>query len=192
MLGSALPDICNIAQVKLQNRSESEDLAQGIDLHHRTDSVFHSHSWFRKIMSETMQNLLDKGVKRGPARACAHVGPELLLDGALLEQHSVRTDTHQAFKHIPSVLHDLATMVNKTDADRWTTTLTRLSEQPQPTEHGDPELVAVRLERILRHRPRLALPPTSIPLVASTLTEIQPTIRQDAAWLAEDLAQQLT
>ncbi len=191
LLGSALPDICNIAQVKLRNRPEPTSLAKGVDLHHRTDSLFHAHTWFRDLMSDAMQSLLDKGVNRGAARACSHVGPELLLDGALLEQAWVKEASQNAFEHIEFVLDELAPMVDESDREQWVNTLQRLAKRSAPIDHSDPGQVAIRLERILRSRPRLALAPQSVPVVVDVLTEIQPSIQRDAQWLAADLAKQL-
>ena len=189
LLGSALPDICNIAQVRLQNRSTSEHVQYGIELHHQTDDAFHAHRWFRDLMAETMDKLTQHGVRRGPARACAHIGPELLLDGALTAQRALMKICEEAFASISNSMPLLTPMVADADQEAWARTLTRLHDAKRPLDYRDPDTVADRMERILRNRPRLSLDKSEVEPVTKALRAMLPTIETDANWLIADLQQ---
>lgn len=186
-LGAALPDLAAIGHFRLRGATGDEAVTHGIDLHHRTDDAFHQHPWF----AERNRNLADRlgadGVGRGPARACSHVGIELLLDGELLRDQTHQQASTEAFNGIMDRLDDLGELVEADHRDRWRRHLSRVSERHLPDFYDDPDAVAALLHRILSARPRLALPAEQIPTVATALADLQP----DIAATATDLLAQL-
>ncbi|HMJ10638.1 MAG TPA: hypothetical protein VK524_04480 [Polyangiaceae bacterium] len=82
VLGSMLPDFANMIRAR-PPRAEHEQLTRGIAYHHATDEAFHGTRVFRRLCQESFENLEGSGVRRGTARAVAHVGVELLLDTVL-------------------------------------------------------------------------------------------------------------
>lgn len=83
-LGAMLPDLLGIAGLRGVEPRDPE-VARGLELHHRTDDVFHASDAFVTLQASLRAALEAGGLQGGPARAVAHVGVELLLDGALLD-----------------------------------------------------------------------------------------------------------
>lgn len=182
-LGAALPDFAAIGRFHLQVPPESwpdgrdQPIRVGIALHHRTDEAFHRHPWFTERVQILRHRLEAQGIARGPARAIAHVGPEMLLDGALLGGHQPRIDATFAAldHHRPS----LADWTRSTTVD-WAAHLERLVEHGLPSDYGDPAAVARRLLRILAGRPRLGFEASQLGIVIAELEAQYPTIASEA------------
>ena len=87
-LGAMLPDFATMSGARLSTTTPSPDaeVASGIDLHHKTDGVFHQLPVVLGLMRELDERLAHGGCARGPRRAVAHIGVELLLDGVLVEE----------------------------------------------------------------------------------------------------------
>src|SRR5262245_25639403 len=85
VLGAMLPDWTAWVGARLV-RVDHPGLAAGIRFHHATDAAFHGGRRFAALVREAVDRLRAAGLERGPARGAAHVGIELLLDGALLAQ----------------------------------------------------------------------------------------------------------
>lgn len=81
--GSMIPDFTGMARARLVAVDHAAT-AEGVDLHHETDDVFHRSPIFTELMEETRRELEAMSVRRGTALAVGHVGAELLLDGWLL------------------------------------------------------------------------------------------------------------
>jgi hypothetical protein len=77
-----LPDLVSMLKSRVP-RLEPGLVADGVTLHLLTDDAFHHSRAFRELSRRAFTVLLDRGVRRGPARAAAHVGVELLIDTAL-------------------------------------------------------------------------------------------------------------
>jgi hypothetical protein len=82
VLGAMLPDFANMVGTRL-SQPEEPALASGVAFHHRTDHVFHENAVFRELVAGARVELSRLGLSRGSARAVAHVGVEILLDGVL-------------------------------------------------------------------------------------------------------------
>src|SRR5688572_26217835 len=80
-----LPDLAGMCGARTP-RVDDEDTSAGIALHHATDRTFHRLPEFTGAARALEERLSRRGVDRGPARGAAHVGFELCLDGALLDQ----------------------------------------------------------------------------------------------------------
>lgn len=154
-LGAMLPDLGSMAGLRADRSGLPAAVAEGVRLHHLTDAVFHGQPWFVQAVAADRQALQKAGLPRGPARACAHAGLELLLDGLLLEYRSVAESVAAALDALAA--GRLGAGVGG-EADRWEELFRRLRGARQFTEsYSTPEGVAHRLRQALAHRPRLAL-----------------------------------
>ena len=70
-------------------RSRDAAIAAGVALHHATDGAFHELPAVTGLMRELDDRLAAAGCARGPRRAVAHIGVELLLDGVLVDDRVV-------------------------------------------------------------------------------------------------------
>lgn len=191
LLGAALPDLSTMGGFRLLGTTADAGIVGGIALHHRSDDVFHRHSWFTERNRHLIARLSSAGVGRGPARACAHVGIELLLDGELLGDPAIAGAAAEAFGAIESRLDSLLPLVRPDKTAGWRQHLVSLAGRGLPHDYDDATAVAERLYRILERRPRIALEAEHIGTVASALLEAQPSIADTAASLIAELENEL-
>ncbi|MEM9490726.1 MAG: hypothetical protein AAGC55_16380, partial [Myxococcota bacterium] len=169
---------------------DDEQVAAGIALHHRTDAAFHRLPLFLELYRDTAQSLLARGVARGGARGSAHVAVELLLDGVL-------TDDPAAARHYLAALawtREAAGLLHWRQPDqamRWDHLCSRLQEHGIPHDYRQPTVVAQRVERILAHRPRLALSPTDARAVQAEISALSERVTASAAAIMADLRRRL-
>lgn len=186
-LGAALPDLAAIGRFRLLGSTTSEQLTLGISLHHKTDEVFHKSPWFTSRQRLLTDRLTQAEVPRGACKAVAHVGPELLLDGALAQQTNLNDLTSEALSEIPNHLQSLLELVTR-DEQRWSHHLELIQRRGAPQDYHDPALVAERLQRILSSRPRLALDASYTSIVAFNLSRMWPGITETASDFVEQVA----
>ena len=181
-LGSALPDVATIGGFRMVPGSGTGAIGEGIAFHHATDNAFHSHSWFTSRQKVVFDHLTASGVGRGAARASAHVGVELLLDGELFG------GVHAAERN-EVVVGAFGMAIDAPNTDQlvpdemqveWQNHLSQLHRWRSPDYFRDPERVAQRMETILSARRRLAMGPNDVAKVTSALAEVQPTIAATA------------
>ncbi len=189
-LGAALPDIAAIGRFRLLGSTNDEHVAIGIALHHQTDDAFHGDPWFTSRQRRLADSLRGAGLERGPTRAVAHVGPELLLDGALLQQSDLRDTINLALTQIGLNSSILAPLVEGDAAD-WLEHLHRFTDGRMPRDYHNPKAVAVRLQRILAQRKRLAFSTNQIDLVAGELAVEADRITRTALGFVSDLGEQI-
>ncbi len=155
-LGAMLPDLAGMVGTRTPPVDHRE-VAAGIDLHHLTDRAFHRLPVFVAAMTDIQRRLMALGVGRGPAAGAAHVGFELCLDGALLDEpHAIG----HYLAALESARGELRTAIAWPDdhiAARWHALVDRLAAWGPPDRYRDLDLVANRIERALAGRPRLAL-----------------------------------
>lgn len=198
LVGAVLPDLAAMGRFRLLGRPDTGDtdgveLARGIDLHHRTDEAFHHHRWFRNHSGAVTAALGRAGLPRGAARACGHVGIELLLDGHLLaDRPDLLASVASAVEGIGHHLDRLEPLVSESQRPGWCQHIDRLSRWTVPDDYRQPAAVAARLQRILARRPRLAFPPAQISTVAATLTDHHEDLASGAGSLLSDLTDHLT
>lgn len=192
-LGAALPDFAAMGRFHLcvppaaWPDARDQPIRAGIALHHRTDEAFHRHPWFTERVQIIRHRLEAQGIARGPSRAIAHVGPEMLLDGALLGGHQPLIDaTFGALDHHRRSLADWtrSSTVGHPTVDRavdWTMHLERLVNYGLPSDYSDPVAVAHRLLRILAGRSRLGFQANQLGIVIAELEAQYPTIASEAA-----------
>lgn len=191
LLGTMLPDFASMAGLGRVSAPEHRELSSGIDFHHRTDAVFHRAPVFVEMVAAGIDALVGQGVGRGPARAVAHVGIELLLDGLLFQDpRGPGADAYKAALATgltPEVAQGVfasprrqttrtAGEGHRADSGALQALLKRLSAAPVPERYIEPRFVAERLQSILAPRPRLALPADAEPTVVDWLAGAKTTL----------------
>ncbi len=187
-LGSALPDVATIGGFRMVPGSGTGPIGEGIAFHHATDTEFHSHGWFTSRQKTVFDDLTAAGVGRGAARASAHVGVELLLDGELFggAHGQVRNDAVVAAFGLAVDAADTEQLVPDEMQPDWQHHLGQLHRWRSPNYFRDPAGVAKRMEVILSARPRLAMGPDDVAKVTIALAGIQPSISETSEeFLAE-------
>lgn len=178
-LGAMLPDLAGLAGARPPT-PRSEPVRAGIALHHTTDAAFHASPEFVRLCAEGIETLQHDGLSRGAARAVAHVGVELLLDGELAGDVAGLACFGDALglaaahgAHLGEALawQDVA------DAARLRDVASRLTQANIPHVYRDPEVVADRLYRILARRPRLAFQAAQLPVVRRWAVGVQHRVR---------------
>jgi hypothetical protein len=170
VLGAMLPDFASALRVRLAAPPDAA-IAAGVRLHGETDAAFHAAPEFLALQAEGRERLLAAGLARGAARAAAHVGVELALDG-WLARRGPRSALYDAAVDAASALAEPGLLFREGfDAERWRMHCARLREGELPEAYARPERCAIAVERTLERRPRLALAPGDRETVARWLGE---------------------
>ncbi|MFM2418748.1 MAG: hypothetical protein RL385_3471 [Pseudomonadota bacterium] len=187
LLGAMLPDFASMAGVRIRPDGLVDgglaEVSAGVHHHLRVDDIFHGHPQFLALMAVCVDQLTLAGVPRGPARAAAHVGVELLLDGELGHDPAmvaayVRTVAWGAQAAAEWSFHAARPLAGL---------LSRLHRHGFPHEYASPEAVAARVVGMFAARPRLALSPANAPYLVGVLRDAQVDVRACVAWLFRDL-----
>jgi acyl carrier protein phosphodiesterase len=156
VLGAMLPDFASMLRVRPPGSTLAE-LEAGVRFHHVTDDAFHGCNSFLEFSGHALVYLSDHGLPRGPARAVAHVGVELLLDSAFVSESAneayLRAVASGSLERVASQIHWQSADSNQRFAQLCHT----LSRRGPLRSDTSPELIAERLRNILASRPRLAL-----------------------------------
>src|SRR5262249_39156272 len=121
---------------------------------------------------ELDERLEHRGCARGPRRAVAHIGVELLLDGVLVDEATYRESYLAGLAHDPAGVR----WREEGDADRFAVLLARLRRHGVPDDLRSPGSIALRLHRMLAHRPLLAPSSSDLAAIRSALVAHQPRI----------------
>jgi hypothetical protein len=169
-LGAMLPDFATMSGARVTGTSDVE-VAAGIDLHHATDGVFHRLAPVTALMRELDGRLDRAGCARGPRRAVAHIGVELLLDGVLLDEPAYRD------AYVLGLEYEAPLMFRDEGDDlRMDALLAQLRAYGVPDDLRRPEAIVQRLARMLAHRPLLAPSPQDLAVIAVALVEHKPRV----------------
>jgi hypothetical protein len=169
-LGAMLPDFEAMAGARIAAAPDAA-VAAGIELHHRTDAAFHRLPAATALMRELDERLSARGCARGPRRAVAHVGVELLLDGVLVAESGYRA----AYARALALDTELAWR-DPADAPRFDRLLERLRAHGVPDDLRHPDAITHRLARMLAHRPLLAPSAADLGAIRAALAEHQPRV----------------
>ncbi len=150
VFGAMLPDFVSMCRARIDAVDDPEVRA-GVDLHHRTDDVFHAAPTFVELQARGVEVLEAAGVGRGTARAVAHVGVELLIDGYLLDDD----EACRAYRGAMGLSGSLGVRFRR-GGDRFEDLRVRAASHGLPNDLRDPARVTARLRRVLAARPRLA------------------------------------
>src|SRR4051812_7122729 len=165
-----LPDFSTMSGARVTGTSDAE-VAAGIDLHHATDAAFHKAPVVTGLMRELDKRLERGGCARGPRRAVAHIGVELLLDGVLLDDASYRDAYILGLEYEAPLLWR-----DEGDAERFAVLMKRLREHGVPDDLKKPESIAYRLSRMLARRPLLAPSSADMAVIHVGLIEHKPRV----------------
>jgi acyl carrier protein phosphodiesterase len=185
--GAALPDLSAMAGVRFDKDRLPEPVREGVVLHHRTDSVFHSHPRFTSGVATLRERLRSGGLAPGPSRAVGHAGWELLLDGHLLRNAAME----EMFANVLVNAPEVTAALEMSERERWRRLLRSTRVSKWWLGYRESEVVAERLERRLRERRRLAFAPADLPAVAEALARSRPEVALDAEPLLADVLDRL-
>lgn len=189
-LGSMLPDFEGMCGARVV-AAEDDAIARGIALHHATDTVFHGAPEFLELCTAGLDDLTTAGVGRATARACAHVGTELVFDSYLIDtfgEDEVYLDALDGAD--PRLLGSGLAFAD--GGARFESLRRRLRDFGVPRAYGDPSFVADRLVNALAARPRLAMRDGDRARVVAWLEGSDRRIRDTAPALAARVASALS
>ncbi|MDQ3333945.1 MAG: hypothetical protein M4D80_02200 [Myxococcota bacterium] len=172
VLGSMLPDFATMSGARIANDGAHEPaIGRGIELHHKTDSTFHQLPVVTGLMRELDTLLEERSCARGPRRAVAHIGVELLLDGVLIDEPSYRDAYTRALAHDGEPVWR-----EPDDPARYAALLARLRAHGVPDDLREPVKITHRLARMLAHRPLLAPSPSDLAAIRDALVVYKPRV----------------
>lgn len=170
-LGAMLPDFAVMCGARVAGAAEPA-IARGVALHHATDAVFHLAPAVLALFREAEGHLTARRVRRGPTRAAAHVGVELLLDAVLLDEARHRDAYAAALEVDPGPVH----WRDDGDADRFAVLHGRLRAHGVPDDLRRPRAAAERLFRMLTGRRLLAPDAAERVAIVEVLTAMSPRV----------------
>jgi hypothetical protein len=187
VLGSMLPDLISMLGLRVL-RVDDPEFAAGVAYHHATDTAFHHSPAFLELCSQGIATLSAAGVSRGTARAVAHVGTELLLDGALShDQHARTSYTRSLEAALRERFVDHLVLESRESSIRLHDGLARLVSAPVPEGYRDPAFVLARLQATLARRPRLAIQESELASVRLLVHAYQPLVVRRSPQLLEQV-----
>ncbi len=171
--GAMLPDFATMSGGRVRAVQHAATAA-GVELHHRSDAAFHRAPTFRRLYRDGTRALGDRGVGRGGALGAAHIGVELLLDGALVADPAAGALYESALRAAADpTIDDAIEWREPEHAAKWRALRARLNAHGVPHGYADASVVAERVTWILARRPRLALDATGEHIVAEWLREVR-------------------
>lgn len=150
VFGAMLPDLVSMCRARIE-AVDDPAIRDGVAMHHRTDDAFHGAPTFLAIQRDGVEALEARGVGRGTARAVAHVGAELLIDGLLLDDAAACA----AYRGAIALRGPLEVRFRR-GGDRFDALRERARAHGVPADLRDCGAVTARLRRVLGPRPRLA------------------------------------
>ena len=191
VLGAMLPDFASMLRVR-PPRVTSRVLDEGVRFHHATDDAFHGAESFLEFSRLASSFLSARGVSRGGARAVAHVGVELLLDGALAHENAANEAYLSALD--AALTKSVASHIHWETVDyegRFEHLCHSLRNRGALRGDASAELVAERLRNILANRPRLALDDAGQSVVRDWVVTARPLIAARAPLLVAEVERRL-
>ncbi len=174
VLGAMLPDFSTMIGARTPPIAH-ELVAEGVRFHHLTDGAFHDLEAFQRLSRSAFAFLNGRGLRRGSARAVAHVGVELLIDEVLAQAEVPRSAYISALDVSRTAEIETAIAWPADARERFASLIARLMERSVP---GVPPAsqVAERLRRTLLPRPRLAFELAESVLVEEWIVEARPVV----------------
>ena len=191
VLGAMLPDFASMLRLRPPQTS-LETLQAGVRFHHSTDEAFHGSPSFLELSGQASRFLLGRGLSRGSARAVAHVGVELVLDGAFAAESAANEAYLSALQcgsseYAANAIH-WSTLA---DAARFSDLCRHLQNRGAFPSDPAPEQVAARLRSILADRPRLMMDDAGQSVVRDWVMTARPMIVSGAQQLLREVEQRL-
>jgi hypothetical protein len=191
VLGAMLPDFASMLRSRPPKVS-LDALGAGLTFHHDTDQAFHGSQAFLAFSRQASRFLEGRGLSRGSARAVAHVGVELLLDGAFAAEMTANEAYLSAVDC--ALTEPVASGIHWPDhafALRFRQLCQNLKLRGAYPSNTPAELVAERLRSILADRPRLAMDEAGQSVVREWITSARPMIIFGAPLLLREVQQRL-
>ena len=185
VLGSMLPDFEAMTRVPVLEVRDAA-IENGIATHHRTDEAFHHGQSFLRLSGWALSTLSEAGVRRGTARAVAHIATEMFLDGHLVERGGRTTPYLSAI-----ALESEQSIRWQDGGEAFDRLRERLNGWGVPADYADPPFVFVRHRDVLDRRPRLAIQAGDAIQVARCLPELQRRVGHQARELLDELREAL-
>lgn len=174
--GAMLPDF--LGMLRLGRPSVDDALvARGVAFHHRSDEAFHDLPPFLRLSRAAFAWLSERGLPRGPARAVAHVGVEMLLDEPLAA-HPPSRAAYRAALALP--LEGRLELPTTDQLARLTALRGALLERSHGARNPSPEVVAERIRRTLSGRPRLETDDVGQALLGEWVSHARPLVFAEA------------
>jgi hypothetical protein len=188
-LGAMLPDFCGMLGFRAPALAPGP-LAEGVRFHHLTDAAFHELAQFQALNRAACAELAERGVRRGTARAVAHVGVELLLDAELAENDAAR-ELYVAALNAGAAPEGFDSAAFESDERvRLGRLLAALSERGV-AKRPSTASVCERLERALARRDRLAILRADLPRVSEWVELFRVRVVASAPMLLRELTADL-
>jgi hypothetical protein len=185
--GAMLPDFSGMLRLEKPRRVGAA-FARGIAFHHRTDRAFHALAAFHDSSRAAVAWLVDRGLGRGPARAVAHIGIELLLDEVLAHEEEHRAAYRRA---LAWPWHQSLEFIQPESGKKLAELCARLLQHAEEFAPPAPSVLAARLCRILDARPRLAPGESGRPVIERWIAHTRPLLHCAAPALLSALSSQL-
>ena len=183
VLGAMLPDFASMLRTR-PPRVSLPALQAGVAFHHRTDDAFHGTQSFLEFSRQASRFLNERGLARGSARAVAHVGVELLLDGAFAGETAANEAYLSAIEG--GLTKEVASRIHWQDVDgeeRFRQLCHNLWRRGALVADTPAPLMAERLRNILAERPRLAMDDAGQSVVREWVETARPAIVSGATLL---------
>jgi hypothetical protein len=182
-VGAMLPDFVGMLRLGKPHVTD-EALERGVSFHHRTDHAFHDLPSFQQLSRQTFAWLTQSSLPRGPARAVAHVGIEMLLDEVMARDAAAR-EAYLLALSVP--LNQALSFDAPGDFERLETLRRNLSERAATQLGTTAEVVALRIRRTLEGRPRLATDDAGERLLREWVAVARPWVAAEAPRLLASL-----
>lgn len=180
VFGAMVPDFASMVRSRVRKVHDAR-VAAGVALHHRTDDVFHRAPVFVALCTDGAAALEARGLGRGSARAVAHVGTELLLDGWLTRREQAAGAYLAALQAADEPVVRTVELHHEDGCERLHWLLDRLRTHGVPWRYDEPAFVGERLAQALGTRPRLELSAADRETLRPWLTEWRERVHADAA-----------
>jgi hypothetical protein len=150
-IGAMLPDF--VGMLRLPRPLVLDGAAElGVAFHHLTDRAFHELGAFHELSRAAFAWLSERGMARGPARAIAHVGIEILLDEVMAADPKSRRAYLAALQ---VELGDVMRLEPPSELARLEALCATLLERGRTYRVPEAAAVALRIRRAMEGRPRL-------------------------------------
>ena len=190
VLGAMLPDLVNMLGTRVPP-TVHPPVELGVGLHYRTDVAFHAAPAFQHLVAEARRRLDAFGLRRGSARAAAHVGVELLLDNVVARDPRVTRSVGAALRAGVRQAARWLCWPDATGTERFQRLCTMLLGRDLGGRDGAAEAVSFRVARALAGRALLELDTPSRELVARWASEAESEVRDASLTLLGEVARDL-
>ena len=184
VLGAIAPDLLAMCRAT-GDRPTSARVAAGQTHHLAVDAAFHGSAAFVTLQSWAVQDLIGRGLRRGPARGAAHVGIELLLDGQLASDQRARAAYDRSLVCADGAYQPFR-WPEESSGTRWRAMVRRLREGTIPDSYRHPDFVQTDWPGRCAAAPRLALTAAELATLRAFLPALQQRVALDVAALMSD------